>query len=352
MSTRRSDVPDRDRRAIAAFGRLPRLTPAADSLVLEPWSAASWTRQPRPVGIKAEVFIASDVSQYTIQRPRHAREIQRVDEQPRVPDLPAAVSADEAPELLGAAPCSPRRLLLERAERSKLALRLDDLFHTGRTKAAEQLVLQVSDAHVEPEGFHLGATEVGTEAGSLQTAPEVALLTGVTQARQPEVQPRGPNRSRKCRMFLAPPIGTTAMPSAARSRPRRSASASSATWSLIPSTSTTARGSTLGPSAGAAVATSGASCRQPATRRLPAGIAASRSPAEPRGPAMIVIFMVPWLAVGSGRCGRGPGVGVATATSATDGRGHTILPTTNMTLAMEPINCVHAAVSTAGPLRP
>jgi hypothetical protein len=140
-------------------------------------------------GIKAEVCIASDMSQYTIQRPRHAREIQRIDEQPRVPDLPAAVSADEAPELLLAAPCSPRRLLLERAERSKLALSLDDLFHTGGTKAAEQLVLQVSDAHVEPEGFHLGATEVGTDAGSLQTAPEVALLAGVTQARQPEVQP-------------------------------------------------------------------------------------------------------------------------------------------------------------------
>jgi hypothetical protein len=26
---------------------------------------------------------------------------------------------------------------------------------------------------------------------------------------------------------------------------------------------------------------------------------------------MIMIFMVGWLAVGSGRCGRGPGVGVA-----------------------------------------
>ena len=46
-------------------------------------------------------------------------------------------------------------------------------------------------------------------------------------------------------MFLAPPIGTTAMPSAARSRPRRAAIASTATWSLLPSTSTTARGRAL-----------------------------------------------------------------------------------------------------------
>src|SRR6266540_4434345 len=40
-------------------------------------------------------------------------------------------------------------------------------------------------------------------------------------------------------MFGAPPIGTMEMPSASRFRPRRSASASSASWSLIPSTSTT-----------------------------------------------------------------------------------------------------------------
>ena len=45
-------------------------------------------------------------------------------------------------------------------------------------------------------------------------------------------------------MACAPPIGTTEMPSASRFRPRRSASASSARWSLIPSTSTTARTST------------------------------------------------------------------------------------------------------------
>src|SRR5919204_4302945 len=55
--------------------------------------------------------------------------------------------------------------------------------------------------------------------------------------------PRGPNCSRKRPIAWAPPIGTTATPSAARSRLRRLASVSSATWSLVPSTSTTARGS-------------------------------------------------------------------------------------------------------------
>src|SRR5215475_712821 len=57
----------------------------------------------------------------------------------------------------------------------------------------------------------------------------------------PTSSPCGPNSSRKRPMLLAPPIGTTEMRSASRFRPRRSASASSATWSLTPSTSTTVR---------------------------------------------------------------------------------------------------------------
>jgi hypothetical protein len=58
-------------------------------------------------------------------------------------------------------------------------------------------------------------------------------------------------------MFVAPPIGRIQMSSALRFRPRRSASASSATWSLTPSTSTTARESAPVASACAAAATSG-----------------------------------------------------------------------------------------------
>jgi hypothetical protein len=131
------------------------------------------------------------MSKYPIERPGHAGELQRIDQQARVSDLSAAVGADEAPQLLLAAASLPRRLLLEGAERSKLPLGLDDLFHRRETKAADQLVLQVGDADVEAECFHGDATEVSAEAGPLQTAPEVALLTGVTQARQSEVQAAG-----------------------------------------------------------------------------------------------------------------------------------------------------------------
>jgi hypothetical protein len=58
-------------------------------------------------------------------------------------------------------------------------------------------------------------------------------------------------------MFVAPPIGRIEMFSALRFRLWRSASASSATWSLTPSTSTTARESAPMASACAAAATSG-----------------------------------------------------------------------------------------------
>ena len=98
------------------------------------------------------------------------------------------MGADEAPKLLLGTASSPGRLLLEGAERSELALSRNDVFHRGGTKAADELGLQVGDAHIEPEGFQLGATQVGAEAGPLQTAPELALLALVTEARQSDIQ--------------------------------------------------------------------------------------------------------------------------------------------------------------------
>ena len=129
------------------------------------------------------------MSKYTLLRPRHSCEMQRLDEQARVSDLPASATTHEAPKLLLSAPSSPRRLPLEGAERSKLTLGVEDLFHGGGTERADQLILQVCDAHVETERFHIGATEVGAEAGTLETAPEVNFLCGVTEARQSDIEP-------------------------------------------------------------------------------------------------------------------------------------------------------------------
>ena len=100
------------------------------------------------------------MSKYQVKRPRHLGEIKRLDEQTRVPDLPAAAAAHEAPKLLLIGPSLPRRLLLEGAERSKLSLSVSDPFHRGGTKSADQLVLQVCDTHLETESFHIGASEV------------------------------------------------------------------------------------------------------------------------------------------------------------------------------------------------
>ena len=129
------------------------------------------------------------MSKYEVERSGHSCEIQRFDEQTRVADLAPAAAAHEAPKLLLRGPPSPRGLFLERAKRAEVALSLDDLLHGGGTEGADQLVLQVRDAHVETERFHVGASEVGAEAASLETAPELVLLGSVTQAGDPEVQP-------------------------------------------------------------------------------------------------------------------------------------------------------------------
>jgi hypothetical protein len=55
----------------------------------------------------------------------------------------------------------------------------------------DELVLQVCNAHVETEPFHLDASQLGAEAGALETTPEVAFLAGVTKAGEADVEPLG-----------------------------------------------------------------------------------------------------------------------------------------------------------------
>ena len=83
----------------------------------------------------------------------------------------------------------PRSLLLEGAEGSELSLSVDDLLHGSGTESADQLLLQVCVARVETEAFHVGAGEAGAEAGPLETSPEFALLRGVVETCQPNVEP-------------------------------------------------------------------------------------------------------------------------------------------------------------------
>jgi hypothetical protein len=125
------------------------------------------------------------VREHAFERPGHASEIQRLDEQRRIAGLPVP---HEAPELLLIGQVSLRRLLLERAERAELTLGGDHLFHSGGTDGPDELVLEVGIADVEAEAFHIGPREVGPEAGPLETAPEFKLLSGVAEAGEPQIQ--------------------------------------------------------------------------------------------------------------------------------------------------------------------
>src|SRR5687767_3305342 len=124
----------------------------------------------------------SDMGKNPVQRTRYSGQIERVDEQRSGSDLPAAVGTEEAPQLLLRAPSSPGRLLLEGAERLEVALGFDDPFHGCRAERPDQLVLEILDAHVEPESFHVVTGEVGAEAGSLEATPEVRFLSRVAEA--------------------------------------------------------------------------------------------------------------------------------------------------------------------------
>ena len=118
-------------------------------------------------------------------------------------------------------------------------MRFDDGFDPSGAEDADQLVFEVLDAYEEAERFHPGAIEVGTEAGSFEPAPEVALLSRVTQARQPGVAPVGPEPFHEAPDVRRAAHGDDGDAFRVEIRPRRRASASSATLSLSPSTSTT-----------------------------------------------------------------------------------------------------------------
>lgn len=130
------------------------------------------------------------MGQRPVERPRHLAEIQRIDEQPRIPDLSTAAAAHEAPKLLLNRAASPLGLLLQCAKRSQVALSLDDPLHRLGTQSTDQLVLQVCRAYEEAQPLHVSASEPGAEASPLEAAPEVVLLPGVTDTGQPHVQPR------------------------------------------------------------------------------------------------------------------------------------------------------------------
>ena len=130
----------------------------------------------------------SDTSQHTIERPRHLVEVEGLDEQARVADLPPAAATEPAVKLILCGSSLPRGLVLERAESSEVSLGLGDPLHGLGAVGADQLLLQVSDADIEAQLLHVVAREAGAQAYPLESSAEVALLAGVTETRQRDVE--------------------------------------------------------------------------------------------------------------------------------------------------------------------
>src|SRR6478609_3497820 len=139
-----------------------------------------------------ESLALSDPRQQQIERTRHAGRVERLDEQARVADLPAAARAEEAAELRLRRASALGRLLLQRAEGPQLALRVYDPLDRLEPEGADQLVLEVVDADEEALPLEAGAAGPRAEAGALEAAPEVLLLAGVAQPGEFDVQAARP----------------------------------------------------------------------------------------------------------------------------------------------------------------
>jgi N-acyl homoserine lactone hydrolase len=122
------------------------------------------------------------------QWPGDVGEVEGLDEEGCRADLPAAVGAEEPSELLLDGSLAPPRLSLEGPEGAEIAHPVDDPLHRRGPQGSDQLVLQVFDADVEAQPLQVLAGEVGAEASSLQSVSETALLAGVAEAGQPDVQ--------------------------------------------------------------------------------------------------------------------------------------------------------------------
>ena len=133
-------------------------------------------------------------------------------------DLPTAAGAHEATELGLDAPPLLRRLLLERAERSQLTLTIEDVFDGLGPEGADQLVLEVVDAHVEAQRSISSRVRSAPRPACSRPRRNIPSSPASHNPASLTSSPRGPKRSRKLRMFVAPPIETTCTPSSSRSR--------------------------------------------------------------------------------------------------------------------------------------
>jgi hypothetical protein len=88
-------------------------------------------------------------------------------------------------------------LLLERAKRAEVAVRVENVFDGRGAERADQLVLQIRDADEEAQALDVDAREIAPEAGALEPTPNVALLGDVVETGQLSVEPARPERAQE-----------------------------------------------------------------------------------------------------------------------------------------------------------
>src|SRR5436190_190948 len=98
---------------------------------------------------------SGEVVEDAVERPGHVAEVERLDEETRVAQLPSAGAAHEPPQLPLDRSRPPRGLPLERPERLEVAFRLEHRLDARRAQCANQLVLEVGLADEEAEALHL-----------------------------------------------------------------------------------------------------------------------------------------------------------------------------------------------------
>jgi hypothetical protein len=129
------------------------------------------------------------VRQQAIQRLRHAAQLELVNEQRRVLMLATAAGAHEPAQPGLFRSIALRRLVLEDPVRMQIAVPFEEPLDCGRSEGADELVLQILDAHEEAEPFQVGQGDVLAEAGSFERPLEEVRFTLIHQTSKGDIQP-------------------------------------------------------------------------------------------------------------------------------------------------------------------
>ena len=115
-----------------------------------------------------------------VERPWNALEVECLDHDARVTELAASAATHEPSQLLFGRAAAPRRHLLERPKAMQITVGLEELLDRRRAQRANQLVLEVRVAHIEPKLLQFAA-----EARAFERSAEHGLLPSVAETREP-----------------------------------------------------------------------------------------------------------------------------------------------------------------------